>query len=205
MNVDQNRKVSNWPLVYFILGGSILWFGIVFLMFDFNELSIRSNIRWSARFSLISFCIAFSASAFHKLLSNSLTQWLVDNRKYFGISFSLIHLIHLLFLFTLHRLFHKLFVAAAIVELVLGGMAYVFLVLMLLTSFDIFANLISKSNWSRLHSIGGYWILIVFSNGIFGRIASGQTEYFSFGIVLVTVWGVRLLVWKKRFSSNKNL
>jgi len=87
-------------------------------------------------------------------------------------------------------------VPESIFELALGGLAYVFIILMLITSFEIFSTRMSKRYWNLLHTLGGYWILIVFSNSIFSRIAGGKLEYMPLGVLLFAVWGARLLRWK---------
>lgn len=196
--MPNNRSLSNWSIVYITTGISIVCFALVTLGLGFNEESLRLNIRWSARFSVVCFCLAFSASAVNLVFKNSFTKWIVLNRKYFGISFAVIHLIHLLFLILLHLNFHRLFIWPSIVELTLGGMAYVFLLLMLITSFDVFSKQLSNSNWNRLHTIGGYWILIVFSNSFLGSVIAGKFAYFPLAILVLAVWGIRFLSWRKK-------
>ena len=195
MDLLKNRNNTNWSLVYTITGASILCFTCIIFHFGFNEESIRMNIRWSARFSVICFCIAFSASAFSYIIQNSFTNYALLNRKYFGISFSIIHLIHLSFLVILHQYFDQIFIQRSLIELFLGGLAYAFLLLMLITSIEVFSKHISKSNWDRLHTIGGYWILIVYSNAILGRIVTGNYEYLPLGILLISVWIARIFSW----------
>ncbi len=171
--------------------------------FGFTEDSLRMNIRWSARFSLIYFCVAFSASSFHVALKKNTTQWILENRKYFGISFAIIHLIHLFFLFLLHLNFHAVFIKRSLTEISLGGLAYVFTILMLMTSFDRGRKRLSMTQWNSLHTIGGYWILIVFSNSIIGRVLAGKIEYLPLAIIIMTVWCMRFISWRKnRLHQN---
>ena len=80
----------------------------------------------------------------------------------------------------------------------IGVIAYFFLVVMLITSFNRFSQLISISLWSIIHTIGGYWILIVFSNSMVGRVLGGKIGYLPFAILVLSVWLIRLLSWKKR-------
>ena len=141
----------------------------------------------------------------YSLVQNSFTRWLIQNRKYLGVSFAIIHLIHLMFLVLLHSNFYQVFVHRSMIELALGGLAYVFIVLMLLTSFKVFSNLISKSVWNTLHTIGGYWILIVFSNSMIGRMIGGKYEYLPFVILLAAVWLVRLIAIVKRKTAMNSV
>jgi len=188
---------SNWKLVYFILVFCILWFASAYILFDFNEESTRANIRWSARFGLLCFCFAFGASSMHLLFPNRFSQWLYKNRRYLGVAFALVHLIHLFFIIALHQWFEQIFSLDAIHEVALGGLAYLFTVLMLLTSFDKFSKAISIKNWKRLHTIGGYWIFIVFSNSIFGRVIEGQLSYLPLAILVLSIWILRALAWMR--------
>jgi len=188
----------NKSTLFSLLGISTLFFAGVFLLHGYSEESLRMNIRWSAKFSLVCFCLAFGASSIASLIRNSFSNWLVKNRRYLGISFALIHLVHLALLLLLHRDFNPLFSIRSTLSLALGGLAYLFLVLMLLTSFEKFASILSKSNWNRLHTIGGYWILAVFSFSILARVFRGQVDYIPLGILVVTTWILRLITWKKR-------
>lgn len=186
------RSIRQFP--YTIVGFSIFWFICVFLVYGFDEASVRMNIRWSARFAIICFCLAFGASAFRFYYKNRISDWLIHNRRILGISFALIHLVHLLFLVVLHKYFDLVFTVRPMSELALGGLAYAFLVTMLLTSFAPFSKLLSTKHWIWLHTIGGYWILIVFSNSIFSRIMAGNFEYLPFVVLLVCTWAFRLAV-----------
>lgn len=196
--MKKKSKKSNWLLVYLIFGTCVVSMLAVIFMAGFNEASVRLNIRWSARFSIVCFCLAFMASSFHSFFKNSFSTFLLSNRKYLGVSFAIIHLIHLALLFVLHYEFDPIFVTRPIVELVLGGLAYLFLVLMFLTSFNRISQLISKANWNRLHTLGGYWILIVYSNSILGRVVNGQIGYLPLGILVLSVWLLRILTWSRR-------
>ena len=172
---------------------SILLFIAIFYTNGFNEESTRLVIRLTARFAVIFFCLAFGASAFHNWLKMSFSWWLFMNRKFWGISFAYIHLVHLGFLFLLQNSFHPVFEQADVTSLLGGGLAYVFLILMLLTSFPFFANKISKANWKRLHTLGGYWIWLIFMISYVKRV---ETEIEFLPMIILFVGGVVLRLWK---------
>ena len=142
------------------------------------------------------FCIAFGASAIHRWLQNSFTWWGFMNRKYFGISFALMHLIHLFFLFLLQKNFHPVFERAATISLLSGGLAYLFLGLMLLTSFPFFAKKISTSSWKILHTVGGYWIWWIFFISYAKRVRT-ELDYLPLVLLFVGVLFLRIWKWKK--------
>lgn len=198
MEQRQLDQRSNWSLVYLILAFTISFFTLAFIIHGYNEASVRLNIRWSAKFSIVCFCLAFAASSANTIFKNKFTNWLTSNRRYLGVSFALNHLIHLLFLFLLERDFHPVFTENSALTLSLGGLAYVFLSLMLLTSFGKSSNLLSRKNWTRLHTIGGYWILIVFSNSMLGRLFDGKLAYIPLGLLVASTWLLRFTSLKSR-------
>lgn len=192
---SDSRGIWAWDIVKIITLFSIVLFSFIFYSKGFNEESNRLVIRLTARISGILFCFAFGASAFHAWFKNSLSWWFFMNRKFWGISFAVMHLVHLGFLVFLHQYFHPVFEQAATTSLLAGGLAYLFLVIMLLTSFPFFAKKITSKNWKILHTIGGYWIWLIFMISYVKRIMDGSNEY----IPLVLLFTITLLlrIWKK--------
>jgi len=107
-NISNNhgRGVWAWDIVKLITICSIVLFLTIFYTKGFNEESNRLAIRLTARISGILFCLAFSASAFHAWFQNSFSWWFFMNRKFWGISFAIMHLVHLAFLVFLQQYFH---------------------------------------------------------------------------------------------------
>lgn len=167
---------------------SLTLFLVLFLFFGFTEEGLRHNIRWSARISFVLFCLAFGASA---LRPNSFSWWLRMNRKYLGISFAIVHLLHLGLLIALQYFFHPVFQLAKSSSLLGGGIAYVFLTLMLLTSFDHFAKYLSKKQWKMLHTWGGYWIWAIFMSTYYKRAVT-EPWHWIFVVILMAVLFLRI-------------
>lgn len=202
MAKNESRGLWDWALVKTIVLVSIVFFIAIFLWGGFTEESNRQAIRLSARISAILFCLAFAASAFHQLTQNSFSFWIFRNRKFFGISFAIIHLIHLGFLVLLQAEFHSVFIIAKTSSLIGGGLAYLFLVLMLLTSFPRFAKYLSRTNWKRLHTVGGYWIWFIFFKSYWKR-AFPEAEYIPLVILFLIVLALRLWqLWEKRKTTR---
>ncbi len=191
---QESRGIWAWDLVKFILGLSALLFALLYWTGGFTEASTRAAIRWSARISVLMFCLAFGASSIHYFMKNSFSFWILMNRKYWGISFAIIHLVHLAFLGVLQYFFHPVFTLAASISLFAGGMAYVFLILMLLTSFDAFAAKMSRRNWTFLHTIGAYWIWVIFARSYWKRVLfENEYSYLPLALSLVIVLLARIL------------
>lgn len=192
ITTNQGRGIWAWDIVKIITLFSILLFLSIFHLKGFNEESNRIVIRLTARISGILFCLAFGASAFHSWSKNSFSWWIFMNRKFWGISFAIMHLVHLAFLVLLQQYFHPVFEQAATTSLLSGGLAYLFLVLMLLTSFPSFAKKISKQNWKILHSYGGYWIWLIFIISYLKRVIHGSNEYIPLVLLLALILLLRI-------------
>ena len=185
----------HWRIPRLTVGLSLLSFAAIFAIGGFNEESTRQCIRLSAKVSVVLFCMAFSASAVQGLLRNVFTFWWRMNRKYFGISFAIVHLLHLAFLVLLQQCFHPVFTLAKTSSLVAGGGAYMFVVLMLLTSFERFSKHLTKRQWKLLHTVGGWWIWAVFASSYFKRVLHGEWEYLPWALLVLATGLVFLPRW----------
>ena len=63
-------------------------------MRQFEVDGVRMVIRFTARTSLLFFCLAFSAAALARLWPNAWTRWQRRNRRYLGVTFAASHAIH---------------------------------------------------------------------------------------------------------------
>ncbi len=190
----ESQKLINceWSLVKLIVLASVIYFVQLFYFNGFNEESTRQAIRISARIAVVLFSMAFGASALHWFVKHPFTWWMRMNRKYLGVSFAILHLIHLCFLLILQQNFHPVFNMAKTISLLGGGLAYVFLIVMLLTSFQRFSKYLSPKNWTILHTAGGYWIWFIFIRSYWKR-AMTESEYIPIVVMLVGMVLIRLI------------
>lgn len=192
-SLESQKKFNwEWSLVKLIVLASVIYFVQLFYFNGFNEESTRQAIRISARIAVVLFSMAFGASSLHRFVKKPFTWWMRMNRKYLGISFAILHLIHLCFLLILQQNFHPVFNMAKTISLLGGGLAYVFLILMLLTSFQRFSKYLSPKNWTILHTAGGYWIWFIFIRSYLKR-AMTESEYIPIVVMLVGVVLIRLI------------
>src|SRR6266404_7972395 len=63
-------------------------------MRQFEVNGVRMVIRFTARTSLLFFCLAFSAAALARLYPNAWTRWQRRNRRALGVTFAASHGIH---------------------------------------------------------------------------------------------------------------
>ncbi len=129
---------------------------VVLTIFDKNgtdEATVVLALRLTAYSSLLIYLLLFIARPMRQLVDTHLTRTLKKNRRYFGIALAGSHTVHLVLIINYvlgpHIPWHNLFI---------GGVAYSFLYLMLITSFDAPAAAIGPDAWRRLHKAGLYWI-----------------------------------------------
>jgi methionine sulfoxide reductase heme-binding subunit len=130
--------------------------------------SLRQVIRLTARTSLLLFLLPFTASAAFALLPGPFTRWQRRNRRYLGVSFAVSHLIHAVAIFALFRMDAPLFWTLSNVgAIMIGGLAYVFIFAMALTSFDGAQKWLGPGFWKALHVTGNWyiWVLFVYTFG----------------------------------------
>ena len=74
---------------------------------------------------------------------------------------------------------------------IIGSIAYVFTVLMALTSFDSTVQVISPRAWSALHTTGSYYIWLIFASYYLSRAAI-IPAYIPAAVLVVFILGLRL-------------
>jgi len=124
-----------------------------------GEEGLRLVLRATARTSLLLFLGVFLASALRGRWPNRATQWLLDNRRYLGVSFAASHTVHFAAILALARMSAR---RLDPVVLLLGGLAYLVILAMAATSFDAAVARIGPRPWKRLHTTGIFYVWTVF-------------------------------------------
>src|SRR5438876_2282100 len=171
-------------------------------MRGFEVEGVRMVVRYTARTSLLFFCLTFAASALHRLWPNSFTRWQLRNRRYLGLSFAVSHLIHAFAILGLAVMAPALFrEATSPASFIFGGIGYAFIAAMAATSFDSTARAIGPRAWRLLHTTGIYylWLQFMVSFGI--RIPAMPTYAWFLLPLLVVMMGrvtaaVRVRKWR---------
>lgn len=193
-----NKFFNRWCLTGII---SVLLLANVFIILVVNNINNKETvsllIRSTAKLSFLLFMLAFVASSLHYYVKNSLTSWLLQNRRYIGVSFAISHYIHLgmLFIMTFYISFN-VFEDRGLAKTIVGIIAYVFITLMTLTSFDKTRNLFGSKNWKRIHTIGGYLLWIIFAKSFILQMTNPLRVIFL--LIAITVLLLRISVLFKR-------
>jgi DMSO/TMAO reductase YedYZ heme-binding membrane subunit len=162
-------------------------------MRQFEVEGARMVVRFTARSSLVLFCLAFSAAALARLWPNAWTRWQRRNRRYLGLSFAASHGIHAVAIIAFAKMDPTGFATAtSAASYVFGGIGYAVIVAMAVTSFDRTAQMISPRAWRMLHLAGGYYLWFQFMVS-FGKRVPAMPLYAAFLIPLLAVMALRLI------------
>ena len=171
-------------------------------MRGFEVDGVRMVIRFTARTSLLFFCLAFGAAALARLWPNAWTRWQRRNRRYLGVTFAASHGIHAIAIAAFAVMDPPGYAAAtSLVSYIFGGIGYAFIIAMTVTSFDRAAKALGASAWRRLHLIGGYYLLFQFTVS-FGKRIPDMPLYALFLIPLVAVFALRMIAMAPRSQAT---
>jgi methionine sulfoxide reductase heme-binding subunit len=160
---------------------------------QFEVDGVRMVIRFTARTSLLLFCLAFSAAALARLWPAPWTRWQRRNRRYLGVSFAASHGIHAIAVVCFAAMAPADYMAAtSAASYVFGGIGYAFIIAMTATSFDRTAAAIGPRAWRILHLAGGYYLWLQFMVS-FGKRIPAMPHYALFLIPLLAVMALRLI------------
>jgi len=166
----QSYLPEKWRLLGFI-SAILCAMALAIVLMDMNVDGVRRMIRATARTSLLLFLLAFTAAAVWKHFPNPWTRWQRRNRRYLGLGFAVSHTIHAVGIAAYVVLYPDLFpVKLASAVLIPNYIAYAFIWLMALTSFDRTASWIGARAWKVLHIAGAYYLWASFMVGFGKRI-----------------------------------
>ena len=182
-----------------VLAGLCIW---IAGMRQFEVEGVRMVIRFTARTSLLFFCLAFSAAALAGLWPNAWTRWQRRNRRYLGITFAASHALHGIAILGFAVMDPAGYAAAtSAASYIFGGIGYAFIIAMTATSFDRTVQALGPRAWRSLHVVGGYYLLFQFMVS-FGKRIPDMPLYALFLIPLVAVFVLRMVSMAARAAPR---
>jgi DMSO/TMAO reductase YedYZ heme-binding membrane subunit len=178
---------------------SVLVLNIVLIVWlGFAENSNESLMLWArhtARISFAYFLLSFSASSLHYFFSNTLTKFIRHQRRYIGLSFELANTIHLV---ALTSFFIVMKENPGIVTLIGGGLGYILVYAMALTSNDNAVKKLGLKRWKQIHWFGANYIAVIFALTYVGKLLNGQFngsdyDYLTFSLIVGTIFMIFIL------------
>ena len=176
--------------------------GVSFSMHGASEAALSEIIRWTARFSVTAFLLAFVARPLRQLWSSRLSGWLLRNRRYLGVSFAIAHLTHLAAIGGIAVGSDSFRNDLDATTLLGGGYCYLLIALMLLTSTDRTAAWLSRKNWRRLHTHGMYVIWLIFALSYIPRAVIEDPVYAPAALALLLGLGIRVAAHFRASASQ---
>jgi methionine sulfoxide reductase heme-binding subunit len=191
--------LKGWQILWATAIVSAVMLGLIASIDGLTEASVRVAIRGTARGSCLLFLMAFVAAPLHQLWRTDLSQWLVQNRRFLGLSMAISHGFHGLTLGALHIVTqgqHPQINPLAI-------LGYVFLTAMAITSFQSTAKAIGRRAWRILHTAGMHYFWLAFLME-FALRAMSNWIYFGLTTLVLLVMVVRLWPRSKIIAMVRN-
>jgi DMSO/TMAO reductase YedYZ heme-binding membrane subunit len=160
----------------------------------YGEEAFDLVLRLTARAAILVYLVIFVARPLVQLTGSALSRTLLRYRRQAGVAFAAIMLAHLLYLVWKHGFIFPAF----------GAVIYVFIILMLITSFDGPTRALGPKRWKVLHKTGLYVVGIALAQAQFGRIIRGVGEpvHYVLASLFVVAVIIRVLAWNKRRPSK---
>jgi sulfoxide reductase heme-binding subunit YedZ len=192
----QQRKpmgvLNGWPLVGVAALAILASVAVAIAITPDTGAAAARAVRLTARTSVVLFLAAFTAAALWRLWPNAWTRWQRQNRRYLGVSFAVSHGVHLAAILWLQHVRPVEFAQSVnAITWIGGGLAYAFIAAMTATSFDRTAQMIGPRAWKVLHTIGSYYIWLIFANSYIGR-ALAMPEYIPAAALVLLALGLRI-------------
>jgi methionine sulfoxide reductase heme-binding subunit len=188
---------DGWRLVALISAVLVVMTAGVAAVTAFDVDGIRMAVRYTARSSLVLFCLAFSARAVLTLFPSMWSRWQFRNRRYLGLSFAISHTLHAVAIVAFAVTAPAAFAGAtSAASYIFGGIGYAFIALMAATSFDRTAAAIGPRAWRALHLAGGYYLLVQFMVS-FGKRTPDMPLYGLFLVPLIAVFALRMIAMSR--------
>jgi DMSO/TMAO reductase YedYZ heme-binding membrane subunit len=155
--------------------------------------------RLTARDSFLWFVIAWSASALARLWPGGWRTALLRRRRSVGLGFAASHTVHLGALLIAILVFDHGTKPATLIG---GGIGYLFVFAMAITSNDASVRRLGPRRWRLLHATGGYVIAGIFAFSYLGRVPTNPT----LGVPMLTLIGtaatLRVLAWARKRAGR---
>jgi methionine sulfoxide reductase heme-binding subunit len=195
--VKKALPIQRWQIVQWSTLIIATVFMVILLVEGMKEDSFRLLIRFTARSSCILFLLAFIASAWQKLKPSKVSQWLLQNRRYFGLSMAISHGFHAVAIAGVAVLTSENMVR----DNFGANLGYIFILLMTITSFPRPAALLGRRSWKILHTLGMYYLWLSFTVAFTEKLGESWLFYTPWVIALISALILRMIVLVK---SAKN-
>ncbi|NJK55146.1 MAG: hypothetical protein HC939_03780 [Pleurocapsa sp. SU_5_0] len=186
--------IQKWQIVQWSTLIIATVFALILLAEGMSEESFRLLIRFTARSSCILFLLAFIASAWQKLKPSQVSKWLLQNRRYLGLSMAISHGLHAVAIAGVAVLTSENMVR----DNFGANLGYVFILLMTITSFKRPAAILGRRSWKILHTVGMYYLWLSFTVAFAEKLGESWLFYTPWVVMLISALILRLILLIKK-------
>ena len=176
----QKRRLKAGPIVALAnLAVAMLCAAIVVGIYGLNPPGLYEVIRLLTKIAFFVFIVVFICRPLHDLVNNSVTSWMLANRRFLGLSYAAWHLMHWPILTTMAILVGpaKFWLLFKTWFIPWGGPILLLITFMAATSSNRAQRFLGKRLWSAIHTIGIYTIWVFFFKVYLRRLPHAKQEY----------------------------
>jgi len=159
--VLQNKAINQWKLFWLISVPMSVMMLIEIMATDMSAVAgVSHMISFSVRWAVPIIFLVMAISSLQILLPGPLPAWLLRNRKYIGLCFAVAMAWQALFIFIISNFFRgyyfeEIFYLRDELE---GSTGYIFLTMMVVTSFKFGRQHLNAKQWKLLHKSALYFL-----------------------------------------------
>ncbi len=160
-SILKKRWMNEWYLFFGVSVPISLIMLIPLSNFDsVTGVEISNMISFSVRWAVPFIHLVIAISSLQIIFPGALTRWLMLNRKYIGLIFAVAMAWQGLFIFIMSYYFHDYYFSEVYYfrDEIEGSIGYIFLVAMVLTSFDFGKKFVDSKQWRIIHKAGIYFL-----------------------------------------------
>lgn len=161
-----------------------------------GEVDLRSALRLTGRLAFVLWFLTFVASPTNQLIGSNLSRLLLRQRPRIGLAFAGVQTWHALLILTMFSTVPSFEPAPTV--LVGGGIGFVAIAAMTVTSFRRPARAVGRRWWRRIHTAGTWWIAMIFAFDFFRP----EPEYLPFAGALAAGFALRAVVRIRARAAN---
>ena len=159
--VLKNKAINGWSLFWLISAPMSIVMVVAMTGVDVTTgPGVSSMIGFSVRWAVPFIFIVVATSSLQRLFPGPIPMWLLRNRKYIGLCFAVAMAWQGLFIFTMSMFFRDYYYEDIyfLRDELEGSVGYLFLVAMVLTSFQFARKHLTSKQWKLIHKSGLYFL-----------------------------------------------
>jgi DMSO/TMAO reductase YedYZ heme-binding membrane subunit len=157
----KTKAINEWRLYWLIAISMSIVMVIAMMGVDLSNVSgVRSMIQLSVRWAVPCIFLVVAASAVQKLFPGPFPMWLQRNSKYIGFCFATAMAWQGLFIFIMSNFFRDYYFEEVFLfrDELEGSIGYIFLTVMVVTSFDFGRKYLTPQQWKLIHLSAVYYL-----------------------------------------------